>query len=261
MKINIEYNKKTYKLDSNSGIDISIPRSFRKDEAPKFYDTETPYVDYFQSKNKKYNLENSGPCNVPIIKFNIHCSGTHTECANHIIKNAPTINKIKNISFIPSQLITIEPIKHTNEGYHCNLDENDCVITKAQLSNSILDNDLFNDGLIIRTIPNDIDKCNRDYNLKHHPFLSNDAILFLKNRGIKHLIIDTPSIDRYDDNGKLGNHNLFFREGNSMYNTNTITEFVYIPNDCKDGKYFVNLGVSNFILDAAPSRPIIFPIL
>ena len=46
-----------------------------------------------------------------------------------------------------------------------------------------------------------------------------------------------------------------------MYNTNTITEFVYIPNDCKDGKYFVNLGVSNFILDAAPSRPIIFPVL
>jgi len=88
-----------------------------------------------------------------------------------------------------------------------------------------------------------------------------NAILFLKNRGIKHLIIDTPSIDRYDDNGKLGNHNLYFSEGENMYNTNTITELVYIPNECKDGKYFVNLGVSNFILDAAPSRPIIFPVL
>ena len=99
---------------------------------------------------------------------------------------------------------------------------------------------------------------NRNYNLNHHPFFTNDAILYLKDIGIKHIIVDIPSIDRYNDGGKLGNHHLFFKNNKAI---NTITELVFIPNSCPDGNYFINLGIINFGLDAAPSRPKLFPIL
>ena len=75
---------------------------------------------------------------------------------------------------------------------------------------------------------------------------------------MQHILVDTPSIDRCNDNGKLGNHHIFFKDKNRTANSNTITELVYIPNKYKDGKYFLNLGISNFVLDAAPSRPILF---
>jgi len=117
----------------------------------------------------------------------------------------------------------------------------------------------FNKGLIIRTKPNDLDKSSQDYDKNPHPFLTNDAILFIKKLGFEHLIVDMPSIDRYNDNGKLGNHHIFFTD-NNISNENTITEFVYIPDECRDGKFFLNLNIANFNLDAAPSRPTLYPI-
>ena len=78
--------------------------------------------------------------------------------------------------------------------------------------------------------------------------------------GIRNLLIDTPSIDRFNDDGILGNHHIFFAE-NGIANKNTLTELVYVPNLYKDGLYLLNLGVPNFQLDAAPSRPILFKII
>ena len=63
--------------------------------------------------------------------------------------------------------------------------------------------------------------------------------------------------DRYDDDGKLGNHHIFFMDQNTP-NDNTVTELIFVPDSCEDGKYFLSLGIANFNLDAAPSSPVIY---
>jgi len=40
----------------------------------------------------------------------------------------------------------------------------------------------------------------------------------------------------------------------------TITEMIFVPNKIKDGNYLLQLQVINFSGDAAPSRPIIYPL-
>jgi hypothetical protein len=40
----------------------------------------------------------------------------------------------------------------------------------------------------------------------------------------------------------------------------TITELCYIDNAVPDGVYLLNLGVSPIAMDAAPSRPLLFPL-
>ena len=261
MNIKIELDNKSYLVNTDKGIDLSIPTDFKTDNGPRFYEKRNPELNYYTESDKEYNLENGGGCNVPIIKLNIHCSGTHTECANHIIKNAPLINKLLIPDYIPSQLITVNPEDSTTEKYHVDTDKEDRFITKVQLEKIIDLNCLsFNKCLIIRTKPNDLEKCNQDYNKTPHPFLTNEAIVFIKNAGFQHIVVDMPSIDRYNDDGKLGNHHIFFTD-NNISNKNTVTEFVYIPNSCKDGKFFLNLNIANFNLDAAPSRPIIYSIL
>ena len=261
MKINIEYNEETYEINSSEGIDISIPVKFNEDKNPKFYDISSPKKRYYKSNNIEYNLKKGAGCNVPLINMNVHCSGTHTETANHILENGPYISEIQYINYIPTQLISINPIPCFNETYHANIDEDDKVITKKQLQQKV---DLVNhfklQSLIIRTLPNGNSKITKNYNKQNHAFLSNDAITYIKEIGIKHLLIDTPSIDKYDDDGKLWNHKIFFSTEEKIPNNNTITELIFIPNNCKDGNYFLNLGIPKFDLDAAPSRPIIFPI-
>ena len=39
MKINIEYNTNIYEIDSDKGVNISIPVEFNKDDNPKFLAT------------------------------------------------------------------------------------------------------------------------------------------------------------------------------------------------------------------------------
>ena len=43
--------------------------------------------------------------------------------------------------------------------------------------------------------------------------------------GVKHLLVDIPSIDKANDGGRLGNHRSFFRQGA------TISELLYIPDN------------------------------
>ena len=109
-------------------------------------------------------------------------------------------------------------------------------------------------GLIIRTIPNDDSKKTRDYHLKPAPFFTNDAIDHINELGVKHLLVDIPSLDKADDGGQLGNHKKFFKQGK------TISELLFIPNDLKDGFGFLQIQIPNWGLDAAPSRPIFYSI-
>ena len=75
--------------------------------------------------------------------------------------------------------------------------------------------------------------------------------------------MDLPSIDRMSDNGILGNHRIFWGDGNdpkgevNLDSKNTITELAFIPNEVQDGFYFLNIQIPHFKCDAAPSRPIL----
>jgi len=83
-----------------------------------------------------------------------------------------------------------------------------------------------------------------------------EAITFLNNLGIKHLVVDLPTIDRTNDDGMLGNHHRFF-ETKPPYNK-TITEFAFIPNSVGEGPYLMLIEIPPMQLDAAPSRPFLF---
>ena len=65
-------------------------------------------------------------------------------------------------------------------------------------------------GLIIRTLPNDESKLTKTYLEEIPPFFSTEAMQFINEIGVKHLLVDLPSIDRIFDEGKLSNHRIFW---------------------------------------------------
>ena len=116
-------------------------------------------------------------------------------------------------------------------------------------------------AVIIRTLPNLEDEITcRDYNTKHNAFFSNEAVKYLRICGVKYLVVDLPSIDRFDDGGTLENHRIFW-DLDGYPNYNIITELALIKNEIKDGKYLLSLNILNMSLDASPCRPIIYSVL
>ena len=113
-------------------------------------------------------------------------------------------------------------------------------------------------ALIIRTKPNDHSKTNRQYSGTNFPYLTLGAMQRIVDAGVQHLLIDLPSVDREEDGGALAAHHLFWNVPAEPNFKKTITELIYVPNEISDGDYILNLQVSNFANDAAPSRPMLF---
>tara|TARA_B100000676_G_scaffold6411_1_gene5851 strand:- start:198 stop:956 length:759 start_codon:yes stop_codon:yes gene_type:complete len=243
----VHYNNKVFSVDTDKGIDLSIRNDF-SGRAPTFYGSEQPRYKALRSGNFVGNIKEGGSCNVPVVTLDIHCTGTHTESISHVIDSEVKISDVCPNGMIPAYLVSVElcEANKTNESYHSGI-ENDKLITKKELKDNTPGSC---SGLIIRTIPNDDSKKTRDYDLKPAPFFTNDAIDHINELGVKHLLVDIPSIDKANDGGQLGNHKKFFKQGK------TISELLFIPNDLKDGFGFLQIQIPNWGLDAAPSRPI-----
>ena len=152
-------------------------------------------------------------------------------------------------------MISITPTNwsEAEESYHADVNDNDMVITKKDLEKKLSHS---SEGLAIRTMPNPKEKLTQKYKASNTAFFTTDAITFLNEMGVKHLVVDMPSIDRTNDNGMLGNHHLYFE--NKPPFKKTITELAFIPDSLDDGSYFMVIEIPPMQLDAAPSRPFLF---
>jgi hypothetical protein len=73
------------------------------------------------------------------------------------------------------------------------------------------------------------------------------------------LLVDFPSVDREQDEGRLSCHKIFWNYPENPRTDHSITELIYVPDTIKDGFYLLQHNISNIKLDAAPSRPTLFP--
>ena len=116
------------------------------------------------------------------------------------------------------------------------------------------------DALVVRTMPNTKEKLSSQYSNTNWPYFQKDAMEYLVKKGIKHLLIDLPSVDREKDGGELICHNTFWNTKGKLRMDATITEMIYVANKIEDGKYFLNLQIAPFENDATPSKPVLYKI-
>lgn len=259
MKIQISHNNQTFSVDLSQPIDISIPLS-DSDKNPIAWYLDKPKIEPVRFDNWVGSVKEGSSTNFNNIQFNPHAHGTHTECLGHITKEFYSINQTLKTFFFLSELISVTPEKKGE----------DLVITRDVLldsSHSFGTTDNQVEALVIRTFPNQEEKKSKNYSHTNPPYLSQEAILFLVEKGIKHLLIDLPSVDREKDEGKLVSHKAFWNVKDiNQVNEDarfdaTITEMVYIPDSVKDGLYLLNLQIASFENDASPSKPVLYEII
>jgi kynurenine formamidase len=274
MILSIQINDRTYKIDVENPLDISIPLKFNGAQ-PNAYGVEKATSKPCEAGSLIGDTRRGGSCNFEQYTFIPHCNGTHTECVGHITNERISIRECLKDIFIPAILISVKPkkVSEVRDTYSIDLNENDLLITRKSIENAFQISDFRfqisdSNALIIRTLPNDESKLSRTYLDEIPPFFSTEAMQFIDEIGVKHLLCDLPSIDRIFDEGKLSNHRIFwnvepesFELKKDSFVKKTITELAFISDEIKDGNYLLNLQIAPFEADASPSRPVIFEIL
>lgn len=245
----ISHKGKTYKVDLSIPIDISIPLRAGEKNVNAWYVPPVriePVVmgDWIGEVNK------GAPVNFRNVFFNPHGNGTHTECVGHISKENYSVNQSLKEFFFIAELVSVLPEERA---------DGDFVITKKIIQNVL--GDKTPEAIVIRTISNPVSKMNMHYSDTNPAYLHHEAADFIQSIGIKHLLIDMPSVDKEKDDGKLLAHHAFWQYPHNTQLDRTITELIYIPNTVFDGPYLLNLQMASFENDASPSKPVLYQLV
>ncbi|HMB99987.1 MAG TPA: cyclase family protein [Flavobacteriaceae bacterium] len=248
MLATIQYNSRKHNIDLSKPIDISIPLRASKSNVNAWY-VDEPKIQPVEIDGEIVSVEHGACVNFNNISFNPHAHGTHTECAGHITEKVHSINENLKQFFFLAEVITVAPEKLND----------DFVISKKQIQFAL--GNKKRDAIVIRSIPNTLDKLTKQYSYTNPTYLLEEAAIYLRKKDIKHLLIDLPSVDKERDECQLLAHNAFWNTQGKLRLDATITEFIYVPNSVKDGTYFLNLQIAPFENDASPSKPVLYQIL
>ncbi len=246
MKLEITQDEERLEFDLQNGCDISIPIK-REQSVSSFQIAAAVYKNYTDgsfigNKNK------GGSCNLETISFTAHGNGTHTEAVGHISLEKHYVNDLIKDSFYLARLLSLSSLEQDDNLY----------LDFSKVDFNVLD---AVDALVIRSLPNTVDKKHKDYSGQITACISPADMKKIVNAGIKHLLVDLPSVDPEWDGGLLSSHHIFWNYPDKPRMDASITEFTFVPDSLKDGVYALQLNISNFISDAAPSKPTLYPLI
>ncbi len=235
-----------YTIDPLQFYDISMPFSAQPNAARAWY-IDPVKIEPVRLGDWVGSVKAGGSVNFNNIFFNPHAHGTHTECVGHISKEDFSINNNLKQFFCLATLLTVTPQKRDED-----------LVIDANLFEEI--KKTKTEAIVIRTLPNTLSKLSTNYSNSNPPYITSEAMQLLVDFGIKHLLIDLPSVDKEQDGGALAAHHIFWQYPADTRLDATITEFVFVDNEIPDGVYLLNLQVAPFENDASPSRPLLFPL-
>lgn len=191
------------------------------------------------------SVEEGGPVRCDIVTLAPHGNGTHTECVGHIAGRGYTVDECMHDLVDTAVLVSVEL---TESG-------GDVVVTREALLAAWTNTEATT--LVLRTLPNHTSKRTRQWSSNNPPYIHINAMDLIVERGVRHLMVDLPSVDREEDKGALVAHHRFWQWPDAPRTDCTITELIFVPNSVPDGIYAVMFNVAPFHGDAAPSRPVL----
>ena len=248
MKVIFHHDGTPWEADLDAGVDLSVPVT-SDGSGVLAWGLKPAEITPHREGDFVGSVRAGASVNFNDISFNPHAHGTHTECMGHITPVAESLWNSPPPAWLTATLISIEPsVKGTNR-----------VVSKEQLEKALPFS--VSKALIIRTLPNAEAKKHKDYSGTNPPCLDPKGVAWLRDQGVEHLLLDLPSVDPEEDGGALAAHKAFWGLPGNPRPQATITEFIFVPDYLKDGKYLLNLQVAAFDNDACPSRPLVFPLV
>lgn len=244
IKVSVEWHGKALSANLSKGHCIAIPLDHNKPQPNAFF---APLYEAAPHKADGWvgDTREGASVNFFNIRINPHGNGTHTECVGHITRERYAIHETLGDGFFIAQLISVYPSA---------VEGGDRVIDQLEWEQGI-------DAIILRTLPNHEDKKTRHYGSTNPPYLDAKVARRMADDHISHLLLDLPSVDREEDEGKLSAHKAFWNYDGDKRLHATITEMIFVDDALPDGLYLLQIQIPAFMVDASPSRPYIYALL
>lgn len=260
-----------WRADLSQATSLGIALDFDGTQ-PGFFGAPAATSEPLRSGGFIGDVHQGGSCRCSTYTLTPHCNGTHTESIGHVVEEAVSIHDVAPRELLMAQLLTLSPVpaSGSTERSEPAPQPGDRWITAAALETAAAGRPMSDcSALILRTLPNPEAKQHWQYDgqARLPAYFSSDAMRWIVARGIDHLVVDLPSIDRAADAGHLSGHRIFWglpaaskQLAAATRPRATITELAFIGNSLSDGLYLLNLQVAPFASDASPSRPLVYPL-
>jgi kynurenine formamidase len=251
------------------GVSLAIAVEFGV-QGPRHFGAGPPTAKPFAVGNFSGSVATGASANCSTITLNPHCQMTHTESVAHLTREPGDAWRVVPRGLLPAVVVSVvpEPASESRENSDPEPFATDTLISKRRLRAAWPMTRMVDPvAAVIRTLPNDPAKRTRDYTDLVPPYLTREAVEWLVEKRIEHLVLDVPSLDRTHDEGHMVGHRLFFglpagsrSRGDAARSRATITELAFVPDEVHDGPCILSLAVPAIGGDAVPSQPIVYPL-
>ena len=258
-------------VDLSRAVSLAMPIDFSGREA-RHFGAPLPGTQPLAMPGFSGVVATGASCNCSTITLTPHCNGTHTECVGHLTGEPVQAHEVIPIGLLPALLLSIEPVSAaaSSESTEPAPQKGDRLVTGAALE-AAWPKSLPGSprALVIRTSSARAASAGSTSPAQPMPppYLSREAATLLVQRGIEHLVVDLPSIDRGEDEGRLTAHRVFFglpRGSQTLSQAQrahcTVTELARVPHELPDGFYLLELQTPAIGGDAVPTRPLLYRI-
>ncbi len=264
MLLNLTLNQHHYRVDIAQAHDLCLPID-PSGSHPVFFCSGQAQAEPLQAGDFVASRRAGGSVNADVLHIVPHCQGTHSECYGHVTRQPAAVFHQVQAGLMSALLHTVTAVsaEHTSERYILGSQPDETLITRAALQQA---GELVGaQALIIRTLPNPVSKRTRNYTTDPwYPVLTAEAVQYLADSPIQHFLIDTPSLDRADDGGRVYNHKTWWgidADEQVRYPQRGLTEMIFVADKIPDGWYLLDMQIAPLISDAVPARPIIYPLI
>jgi len=260
-----------FDYDAARPVSLALPLDFHGGD-PRWFGAPEARAEPLVAGGFSGRVASGASCNASTLRLTPHCNGTHTECAGHLVIEPLAARDIVPEGVLAALLLDIEPDAAGHEGSRPAPQAGDLLFTRAALA-AAWPEPLLAGGamlpvapraLVLRTRGAPAAAVSAGRNAADMPpYLSLPAALFLVERGIEHLVLELPSVDRMEDGGELAAHRAFFGlppQSRALAAAGrahcTITELAHVPPTLRAGFGLLILQVPALGGDAVPSRPL-----
>lgn len=184
--------------------------------------------------------------NCEVITFCAHGNGTHTECLGHITAERFSVNRLVRSGLHTACLISVMPVQRGG----------DHVITLEAIQQA---NPQPADAILVRCLGPEIRR-GQAWSGTNPPYFDTEVLTWLADAGYTHFLTNLPSVDREMDDGALSAHHAWWKYPEAPRMNASISELLFIDLSVPDGMYLLNLQIAPLETDAAPSRPVLYPV-
>jgi arylformamidase len=258
-----------WRADLRRPIDLAIPLDFAGAQ-PRFFAGTPASSAPLRAGSFTGSVGAGASCNCATYTLAPHCHGTHTECVGHVTDPAASLAALTPVAPCLALLVSLRPRALGPKAAGPYAGAEDRIIDRTALEQAAaawLAEPWT--AVVVRTLPNEIAKQHRAYvdGGAPAPYFEPSAMGWLVERGVTSLVVDLPSLDRADDGGHLAAHRIYWGLPPGVTDVNVatrphalVTELAYVPDETPDGLYLLDLHVPAFVADAAPSRPVLYPL-